>query len=120
MLLLLFCLMRPKLQNKVAVPQQNFVAVMLDDSKSMLVADQNGAPRADYIRSDIARVDSPLLTALSKRFQIRVFRFSSSADRLMNTGDLQFAGHQHPARRGARSRSRRDERPAGRRRRDGQ
>jgi uncharacterized membrane protein len=76
----------------VAVPQQNFVAVMLDDSKSMLVADQHGAPRADYIRNDIARVDSPLLTALNKRFQIRVFRFSGSADRLMNTGDLQFGG----------------------------
>jgi uncharacterized membrane protein len=91
-LLLLFCLMRPQLHNKVAVPQQNFVAVMLDDSKSMLVADQHGAPRADYIRNDIARVDSPLLTALNKRFQIRVFRFSGSADRLMNTGDLQFGG----------------------------
>jgi uncharacterized membrane protein len=85
-------LLRPTLQLKVAVPQQNFVGVLLDDSKSMQVADQDGRPRADYIRDDIARVDSPLLTALNKRFQIRVFRFSSTASRLMSTGDLQFAG----------------------------
>jgi uncharacterized membrane protein len=91
-LVVIFALLRPTLQLKAAVPQQNFVGVMLDDSKSMQVADYNGQPRAEYVRSDVARVDSPLLTALNKRFQIRVFRFSSSADRLLATGDLQFEG----------------------------
>ena len=91
-LIVLFALMRPTLLMKVAVPQQNFVGVMLDDSKSMQVADHNNGPRSEYIRNDIARVDSPLLTALNKRFQLRVFRFSGSADRLMDTKELRFEG----------------------------
>ena len=90
--LVLFALLRPTLELKVAVPQQNFVAVLLDDSRSMQVADQDGAARSQFVTNDIARPDSPILTELGKRFNLKVFRFSSAAERLQSTGDLTFEG----------------------------
>src|SRR5580765_1648291 len=36
--LLLFCLARPILILKAAVPQQNFLGILLDDSRSMTIA----------------------------------------------------------------------------------
>jgi len=47
--LVVFCLFRPTLVVKAAIPQQNVVAVLLDDSRSMLIADRDsswGAPVA--------------------------------------------------------------------------
>ena len=90
--IVLFALLQPMLLLKVAVPQQNFVGVLLDDSRSMQVADHNGGPRSDFINEQLGRADAPLLTELGKRFQLRVFRFSSSAERLQSTGDLTFEG----------------------------
>jgi uncharacterized membrane protein len=90
--IMLFALMQPMLKLKVAVPQQNFVGVLLDDSRSMQVADHGGGPRSGFITEQLGRPDAPLLTELGKRFQLRVFRFSSSAERLQSTGDLRFEG----------------------------
>ena len=91
-LVALFALLRPTLLLKVAVPQQNFVAILLDDSSSMRVADENGGPRRAFVEDQLGRPDGPLLTALGKRFVPRVFRFSTSAERLQSTADLTFAG----------------------------
>ncbi len=92
LLLVVFALLRPTLQLKVAVPQQNFVGILLDDSRSMQVADYGGQPRSTFVTDQLGRVDAPLLTALGDRFSLRVFRFSSVAERLQSTGDLAFAG----------------------------
>ena len=91
-LLLLFCLFRPALILKAAVPQQNFLGVLLDDSRSMTIADTDGKPRTDFIQQQFSDPNGPLLKALSERFVLRFFRFSSSADRLPQPGDLKFAG----------------------------
>lgn len=91
-LVVLFGLLRPMLLLKVAVPQQNFVGIILDDSSSMKVADHDGQPRSTFITNELGRPDAPLLTALGKRFNLRIFRFSSSAERLQSTGDLTFSG----------------------------
>jgi uncharacterized membrane protein len=91
-LIVLFALMQPMLLLKVAVPQENFVGVLLDDSRSMQVADHNNGPRSGFIHEQLGRPDAPILTELGKRFQLRVFRFSSSAERLQSTGDLKFEG----------------------------
>ncbi|HYN09352.1 MAG TPA: hypothetical protein VES67_18360 [Vicinamibacterales bacterium] len=90
--IVLFALMQPMLRLKVAVPQENFVGILLDDSRSMQVADHNNGPRSGFIQEQLGRPDAPLLTELGKRFQLRVFRFSSSAERLQSTGDLKFEG----------------------------
>lgn len=89
---LLIALLRPTLLLSVAVPQQNFVGVLLDDSVSMRIADQDGAPRSQFLVDQFGRPESPILTDLSSRFALRVFRFSSSANRVQATNDLTFNG----------------------------
>ena len=42
--------------------------------------------------NDNLGADRPLLTALSKKFVLRFFRFSSTADRLRSTADLKYEG----------------------------
>ncbi len=88
---LLFCLLRPLLVLKAAVPQQNFLGVLVDDSRSMTIADKDGKPRSDFVRQQLVP-KSPLLEELSKRFVLRPIRFSSSADRVASLADLQYAG----------------------------
>jgi uncharacterized membrane protein len=88
----IFCLARPILVLKAAVPQQNFLGILLDDSRSMTIADTSGQPRTDFVQQQLALPDSALLNALSQRFVLRFFRFSSSADRVGSAADLKYAG----------------------------
>jgi len=92
LLVALFAVLRPMLLLKVAVPQQNFVGVILDDSRSMQVADESGKARGDFVRDAFGRADARILAELGKRFVPRVFRFSSAAERLQTTADLNFQG----------------------------
>ena len=89
---ILFCLLRPTLILKAAVPQQNFLGVLIDDSRSMQIADRQSQPRSEFVRTSLGRPDSPLLTALSQRFVLRFFRFSSSADRVESADGLTYGG----------------------------
>jgi len=87
-----FATLRPMLLLKVAVPQQNFVGILIDDSRSMAIADEQGKPRSAFVESQLGRPDAELLAALSKRFVPRIFKFSSAAERLQSSGDLTFQG----------------------------
>lgn len=87
-----FCLFRPVLVLRGAVPQQNFVAVLLDDSRSMQIGD-GGKPRAELVRQFFGK-DSKILEALAGKFVLRFFRFSSSVERVQGAADLTFGGTQ--------------------------
>ena len=86
------CLLRPMFILKVAVPQQNFVGVLLDDSRSMQVADLEGHPRGNYVTENFGAPTGPLLAKLSEKFVVRTYRFSSFTERLNAAGDLTFSG----------------------------
>jgi uncharacterized membrane protein len=92
--IVLFCLFRPVLVVRAAVPQQNFLGVLLDDSRSMQITDWGDRPRADFLREQFGKTQSALMKALSDRYVVRVFRFSSVAGRLGSADDLTFAGAQ--------------------------
>jgi uncharacterized membrane protein len=89
---ILVCLFRPTLILKASVPQQNFVAVIVDDSRSMGIADRAGEARSAFVQQQFGTADSGLLRALSQRFVLRFFRFSSSAERTDTPGALTFDG----------------------------
>jgi uncharacterized membrane protein len=91
--LVLFCLFRPVLVVKAAVAQQNFLGVLIDDSRSMQIAD-GGQPRGELVRRAFGGADSAVMKALSDRFVLRTFRFSTSAARLSSVNDLTFSGAQ--------------------------
>ena len=92
--LLLFCLFRPTLIVRASVPQQNVVAVLLDDSKSMQIPDWAGKARAEFVRQQFGDVSGPLMKSLGDRFQVRLFRFSAAAARAASAKDLTFNGSQ--------------------------
>src|SRR5262249_12721356 len=89
---LLVCLFRPTLVLKAAVPQQNFLGVLIDDSRSMAIADQDGQPRSGFVQQQLNGPSAPLLNALSQKFVLRYFRFSSSSDRGPPAADLKSGG----------------------------
>lgn len=92
--IILVCLFRPLLVVRAAVPQQNFLGVLLDDSRSMQIADENGQPRSSVVKNEFGAADRGLLKALSERFTVRTFRFSSAPTRTTQETDLTFGGSQ--------------------------
>src|SRR5438874_1709478 len=66
--LLIFCLFRPTLSLKASVPQQNFVGIIVDDSRSMEIADRDNQPRSAFVRQQLTAPNGPLLNALSQKF----------------------------------------------------
>src|SRR5882672_9454980 len=89
---LLFCLFRPTLILKAAVPQQNFLGVLLDDSRSMSITDRDGQARSVFVQQQLSGPNAKLLQALSQRFVVRFFSFASSSDRVASAADLKFGG----------------------------
>src|SRR5688572_33438414 len=53
--LVLFCLFRPTLIVRASVDQQNVVAVLLDDSRSMQIPDWGGKARGAFIKDQFGR-----------------------------------------------------------------
>jgi len=90
--LIVFCLMQPALTLSSVVPQQNFVGVLLDDSRSMQLTDQDGEVRNSFIQQAFSPEQNNLLKALSDRFVLRFFRFSDIARRMDGLGEMTFDG----------------------------
>jgi uncharacterized membrane protein len=88
---LAFCLLRPVLVVSSAVPSRNVVAVLVDDSRSMRIADAGGATRAGFVRQHFASPDSALYRALAERFQVRFYRTSGRGGRSAPLADSSFA-----------------------------
>ena len=72
--LILFVLWQPALVVAELNSQQNIIAVIVDDSRSMSIADTNGSTRE---AAAIAALQSGVLAGLQKRFQTRVFRLGN-------------------------------------------
>ena len=68
--LLLLLLWQPAITISELKPQQNIIAVLMDDSRSMSIADE-GAPR--QVRA-VEALDDGVLSELQKKFQLRLYR----------------------------------------------
>lgn len=89
---LLCCLFRPTLILKASVPQQNFVGVLVDDSRSMTIADRDNQPRSAFVQSQFSGPTAKVLNDLSQKFVVRFFRFSSATDRVPSVADMKYTG----------------------------
>ena len=72
LLWLVLCLMRPMMSASGLSPRDAVVPILVDASRSMALADADGARRIDRAR---ALVESDLLPALAPRFHAEVLRF---------------------------------------------
>ncbi len=66
----LLLLWQPAISVAELKPQQNIIAVLMDDSRSMSIADE-GAPR--QVRA-VEALDNGVLDALRQKFQVRLYR----------------------------------------------
>ena len=89
---LAFCLLRPVLVLSSVVPQENFLGVLVDDSRSMQIADRDETPRFEFVRQQLGAADGELRAALADRFALRFFRFAGETDRIAALDEMTFRG----------------------------
>jgi len=89
--ILIFCLARPMLIVPTVVPQENFLGIVVDDSRSMRIADWNDSARSAFVTEQLSP-DGDLYQALADRFKLRLFRFSGSAGRIAAVSELSYDG----------------------------
>jgi uncharacterized membrane protein len=89
---LAFCLMRPILVLSSVVPQQNFLGVLIDDSRSMQISDRDETARLQFIEDQFSTPEGDLRSALNERFSLRFFGFSTETDRLDVVNELDYNG----------------------------
>ncbi|HEY1340189.1 MAG TPA: hypothetical protein VGF59_21910 [Bryobacteraceae bacterium] len=82
--LILFLLWHPALSIATLRPQQNIVAVLINDSKNMSLADQSGTREA----AAKSVLDGGLLKALDQKFQVRLYKFGKEPERIQKTDQL--------------------------------
>jgi len=68
-------------------PQQNIIAVLVDDSRSMSIADSGSTRESDAIKA----LQGGVLDQLQKKFQIRVYRLDQQISRVAKLDDLKAA-----------------------------
>ena len=84
--LLLFMLWHPALSIATLRPQQNIVAVVVDDSSSMAQPDEAGG--ATRREAAVQALNSGLLNSLKDRFQVRLYRMGDHMERFEKTEQL--------------------------------
>ncbi len=83
--ILLLMLWHPALSVATLRPQQNIVAVVVDDSASMAIEDTSaGSRRAQAV----GVLNAGLIQNLQKRFQVRLYRLSDQLERIPNLDAL--------------------------------
>ena len=83
--LILLLLWQPAMLVSELNSQQNIIAVVIDDSRSMSIADSSGKTRES---AAIAALEGGLLIGLKKRFQTRVYRLGSNLARVDEPGQI--------------------------------
>jgi uncharacterized membrane protein len=77
--LLLLLLWEPAMSVSELNSQQNIIAVVVDDSRSMAIADSGGKSREN---AALAALEEGLLAGLKKRFQVRIYRLGDGLKRV--------------------------------------
>src|SRR5277367_971802 len=79
--LLLLLLWQPAISVAALKPQQNIVAVVVDDSRSMAIKDAGSGQSTGRLEEAKQILNDGLLRNLSARFQVRLYRLSSDLTR---------------------------------------
>jgi uncharacterized membrane protein len=83
--LLLILLWEPAVMVAELKPQQNIIAVLVDDSRSMGITEDGATRQAQAIKP----LQNGVLAELQKKFQTRLYRMDSTASRVTSLNELQ-------------------------------
>ena len=84
--LILLLLWQPAISVSALSSQQNIIAVIVDDSRSMAIADSNGKTRA---ATALAELQGGILSGLQKRFQTRIYRLGNGVTQVDSLASIQ-------------------------------
>jgi len=92
LILLFVCLLRPVVTTEQVVPQETYLAILVDDSQSMSIPDLAGSRTRAAAASDLLYGSGGIVEPLGDSFQVRTFRFDNSTQRVSEPGALTAAG----------------------------
>ncbi|MGH9716445.1 MAG: glutamine amidotransferase [Candidatus Acidiferrales bacterium] len=82
--LLLVLLWQPAITVAELKPQQNIIAVLVDDSRSMAIADSGPTREADAVKS----LQNGVIAGLQKKFQTRIYTFDTHISRVSDLAQI--------------------------------
>jgi uncharacterized membrane protein len=85
--LLLILLWQPAIMVAELRPQQNIIAVLVDDSRSMAIADRGATRESQAVKA----LEGGVLDQLQKKFQVRLYRADGRLTRVAKLDDLKTA-----------------------------
>src|SRR5262249_16357735 len=89
--LLLILLMRPVVVVPSIIPKSTSVAVIVDDSRSMRLNDENGRSRSDAAK-EILSATNPFARGLEEKFKVSLYGLSTSASKIKDANELKADG----------------------------
>jgi uncharacterized membrane protein len=87
---LAFIFLRPVLNISTVLPQESYLAVVIDNSESMKIKDDGQVSRADQLQAQLESTD--FFKRLSDKFKVRTYRFDRDAERIENMGRMTYEG----------------------------
>lgn len=93
LMLLLLLLMRPVITTFEVNPQETYLAVLVDDSASMQIADVAGFESRQQAVADALFGEGGIVEGLADRYQVRTFAFNQTVRRVSGAEDLTAQGN---------------------------
>ena len=93
LMLLLLLLMRPVITTFEVNPQETYLAVLVDDSASMQIADVAGFESRQQAVADALYGEGGIVEGLADRYQVRTFAFNQTVRRVSGAEDLTAQGN---------------------------
>ena len=87
---LAFIFLRPVLNISTVLPQESYLAVVIDNSESMKIKDDGQTSRADQLQAQLESTN--FFKRLSDKFKVRTYRFDRDAERIENMGRMTYEG----------------------------
>ena len=87
--LVLVLLWKPAMTVAELKSQQNMIAVLVDDSRSMAIADSGGDGKTTREVAAVQSLNAGVLSGLQKRFQTRVYRLDGGINRVGSVDGMQ-------------------------------
>src|SRR5215471_4936277 len=87
---LLFIFLRPVLNISTVLPQESYLAVVIDNSESMKIKDDGKIARSEALQKQFETTN--FIKRLNDKFKTRLYRFDSTAERIERTDQVSFTG----------------------------
>src|SRR5262249_45861820 len=89
-ILLAFIFLRPVLNISTVLPQESYLAVVIDNSESMKIKDDGQVARSEQLQKQFEATN--FFKRLEDKFKVRRYRFDNTAERIDRLDQMTFAG----------------------------